>query len=106
MRQACVYILASRMSGTLYIGATSDLVRRVWQHKTGEYGGFTAEYGVKDLVYFEMHDTMPEAILREKRMKKWRRAWKIALIERGNPLWRDLYEDLVGMNDGSPLSRG
>jgi putative endonuclease len=70
----CVYILASSRNGTLYTGVTSDLARRVWQHKTGETGGFTAQYGVKLLVYFEMHATMTDSILREKQIKKWRRA--------------------------------
>jgi len=78
---------------------------RVWQHKAGQIGGFTAKYGVKTLVHFEMHATMGDAILREKRIKKWRRAWKIALIERANPLWRDLYEELLCGDDGFPLSR-
>jgi putative endonuclease len=100
MLQPCVYILASTINGTLYVGVTSDLIRRVWQHKTGELGGFTEKYGVKDLVYLELHETMAEAISREKRIKKWRRDWKVALTERGNPLWRDLYEEFLGGSDG------
>ncbi len=95
MPQACVYILASRKHGTLYIGVTADLARRVWEHKTDAIEGFTRRYGVHTLVYVEPHATMPEAILREKQMKKWNRAWKIALIERANPEWRDLYDEVL-----------
>jgi len=86
-----VYILASRRNGTLYVGVTSDLLRRAWQHRSGEIAGFTKKYRVKLLVYIEVHARMPEAILREKQIKEWRRAWKIALIERDNPHWIDLY---------------
>ncbi len=92
----CVYILASKRNGTLYTGVTSDPVRRIWQHKTKETGGFTARYGVQLLVYFEMHDTMESAIRREKLIKRWRRAWKLGLIERSNSTWRDLYAELLG----------
>jgi len=103
----CVYILASRRNGTLYTGVTGDVVRRVWQHKSGETGGFTTQYGVKLLVYFEMHATMTDAIMRETRIKKWRRAWKPELIERDNPTWRDLYGAVAGWDTpGFPLSRG
>ena len=90
----CLYILASRRNGTLYVGVTSDLSRRAWEHKTGIVEGFTKRYGVQLLVYAEFHATMEEAILREKRIKTWRRAWKIALIERTNPAWRDLYDKI------------
>jgi putative endonuclease len=90
----CVYILASGRVGTLYIGVTSDLVRRVWQHRNDVVDGFTEQYGVHHLVFAEFHDTMEEAIRREKRVKKWRRAWKIRLIEEGNPEWRDLYDQI------------
>jgi putative endonuclease len=90
----CVYILASRPVGTLYVGVTSDLARRVWQHKNGVVEGFTKQYGVRNLVFAEFHDTMEEAIVREKRVKKWRRAWKIKLIEEANPGWRDLYDEI------------
>ena len=93
-RQPCVYILASKRNGTLYVGVTNDVVRRISEHKTGTAEGFTKKYNVKMLVYAEFHATMPEAILREKQMKKWTRAWKLALIEDGNPQWRDLYEDM------------
>src|SRR5690348_16032020 len=94
-KRPCVYILASRRNGTLYVGVTSDLARRVWEHRSGAVGGFVQDYRVYKLVFAEFHETMPDAILREKRIKKWRRAWKLELIERGNPQWRDLYNDLV-----------
>ncbi len=86
-----VYILSSKRNGTLYIGVTSDLVQRVWQHKHDVFEGFTKKYGVHTLVYYEIHPTMLEAIQREKRLKKWNRAWKIALIEKENPEWLDLW---------------
>jgi len=92
----CLYILASGCNGTLYVGVTSDIVRRVWEHKTGAVDGFTKHYDVHRLVYFERHETMPDAILREKRIKRWKRAWKIALIEQANPLWLDRYGDICG----------
>jgi putative endonuclease len=94
-RRPCVYILASRQNGTLYIGVTRDLARRVWEHRAGEIAGFARDYHVEMLVFAEFHETMPDAILREKRIKKWRRAWKLELIERQNPQWRDLYDDLL-----------
>lgn len=90
-RQPAVYILASRHHGTLYVGVTSDLVKRVWEHKNNVVEGFTKKYGVHDLVYFEVHADMTQAIQREKRIKKWNRAWKIELIEQGNPDWHDLW---------------
>jgi putative endonuclease len=89
-RQPCVYILASRRHGTLYIGVTSDLVGRLWQHRTKVVRGFTGRYRVYRLVHFELADTMEAAIAREKQLKAWRREWKIALIEEANPLWEDL----------------
>jgi putative endonuclease len=95
MRDPCVYILASGRNGTLYVGVTSNLVQRIWQHRTGEIDGFTRKYDVKRLVWFEMHATMEAAIQREKQIKKWNRAWKVELIERGNRRWRDLYETIV-----------
>ena len=95
MKLPCVYILANRRNGTLYVGVTSDLPRRVWEHKSGVAEGFTKRYGVHRLVHAEFHATMEEAILREKRIKKWRRAWKIRLIQEANPDWRDLYGALV-----------
>jgi len=94
-RQAAVYILASRRNGTLYIGVTSDLVKRAYEHKQDLVEGFTKRYGVHELVYFEMHEDMVSAITREKQLKKWNRAWKIELIKQRNPEWRDLYAELV-----------
>lgn len=85
-----VYILASRRNGTLYTGVTSDLIKRLYEHRNGLIEGFTKDYGVKRLVWFEPHDSMDSAILREKRIKKWNRQWKIGLIEAGNPDWDDL----------------
>jgi len=89
-----VYILASRPQGTLYIGVTNDLIRRVYEHREGLVDGFTKSHGVKTLVYFECHDSIERAIQREKTMKHWSRAWKIALIERENPQWSDLWPGL------------
>ena len=94
-KRPCVYILASRRNGTLYVGVTSDLARRVWQHRLIAVGGFVRDYGVRRLVFVEFHETMADAILREKRIKKWRRAWKLELIEGQNPGWRDLYDALA-----------
>ena len=88
--QPCVYILASRRHGTLYIGVTSNLLARIVQHREGLIPGFTRRYGVKHLVHFEVFDTMEAAIVREKRLKEWRRAWKIELIEARNENWDDL----------------
>jgi putative endonuclease len=94
-----VYMLASRRNGTLYVGITNDLVKRVWEHKNDLDDGFTRRYGVHRLVWFESTPEVSAAILREKQIKKWRRAWKRELIERGNPNWCDLYETLaVGRN--------
>ena len=86
-----VYILASRIGGTLYIGITNDLVRRVYEHRSDFVPGFTSQHGVHRLVYYEPHNDVESAIRREKRLKKWKRAWKIELIERTNPNWDDLY---------------
>ena len=91
----CVYILASKRNGTLYTGVTSDLVKRVYDHKNGLADGFTKKYRVHDLVYFELHEDMLAAISREKQIKKWNRAWKLDLIEKNNPAWKDLYESIV-----------
>jgi putative endonuclease len=92
-RVPCVYLLASGFHGTLYTGVTSDLVGRTWQHREEVTKGFTARYGVKRLVWFEVHDMMESAIKREKTIKRWQRQWKIELIERDNPTWRDLAEE-------------
>ena len=92
---AFVYIMASQRNGTLYIGVTGDLVRRVHEHRTGAVAGFTERYGVKSLVWYEVHDEMAAAIQRETSLKRWRRDWKLALIEKINPDWRDLWNDIV-----------
>ncbi|MER0202476.1 MAG: GIY-YIG nuclease family protein [Nitrosomonas sp.] len=94
-KQPAVYILASGYNGTLYIGVTSHLIQRVWQHKQDLVEGFTKKYGDHCLVYYEMHEEMRAAIQREKQLKKWNRQWKINLIEKMNPAWKDLWEELV-----------
>ena len=126
MKTPTVYIATSKSYGTLYIGVTSDLHQRMAQHSQGLLEGFTKRYGMKLLVYFEMHETMPDAILREKQIKKWSRAWKIRLIEQMNPEWKNLFDPATGAidfgssdvgawdfeqvpnigSDGSPPSRG
>jgi putative endonuclease len=93
-KQPAVYFMASQRNGTLYLGVTGDLSRRVWEHKHDVNDGFTKRYDVHRLVYIELHGDMRTAIAREKQLKKWNRAWKLALIERGNPQWRDLWEDI------------
>ena len=90
-----VYILASKKDGVLYIGVTNNLVRRIYEHKKGMTDGFTKKYNVKNLVYYETHSEINEAIKREKQMKKWYRKWKIELIEKSNPEWKDLYYELI-----------
>jgi putative endonuclease len=94
-KQFYVYMLASRLGGTLYVGVTSDLVRRVWEHKNHVVPSFTSAYGVTKLVWFEVYEEAEAAIVREKRLKDWKRDWKIELIERTNPYWHDLYEDIA-----------
>lgn len=94
MKNPCVYIMAIQRNGTLYIGVTSNLVQRVWQHKQGFIAGFIHTYHVKILVWFEQHETMLSAIEPEKALKTWKRAWKLRLIENNNPYWRDLYVDI------------
>lgn len=94
-RSPCVYILCSRPRGTLYIGVTSDLPGRIWQHKHDQADGFTKRYGVHTLVWYEVHDQMESAILREKAIKAWKRLWKIQLVEATNSIWRDLYPDIL-----------
>jgi putative endonuclease len=93
-KQPAVYILASQRNGTLYIGVTSNLRQRVWQHRNDLVPGFTRQYGVHRLVFFELHATMESAIAREKQPKKWNRAWKLRLIEGANPQWRDLWPEI------------
>ena len=94
-KQFCVYILASGKNGTLYIGVTSELAQRVWQHKNKQVDGFTRQYEVDRLVYWEVHESAESAIRREKQIKKWNRRWKLRIIEEANPTWRDLYADIV-----------
>ena len=107
-KQPATYILASRRNGTLYIGVTSDLVGRIWQHRNHVVSGFSHRYGIKLLVSYELHETMDSAITREKRLKQWERAWKVRLIETSNPYWNDLWTDITGQSKvtGSPPSRG
>jgi len=88
VKQPCVYFLASQRNGTLYVGVTSDLITRVWQHKQNEVDGFTKRYNVHLLVYYELHENMDAAITREKAIKKWSRTWKLRLIEKANPHYR------------------
>ncbi len=95
MKSPCVYLLASQRNGTLYVGVTSDLVKRIHQHRTDAVEGFTSKYAVHRLVWFEQHATMESAILCEKQIKKWQRAWKIGLIEAENPGWLDLFGQIT-----------
>jgi putative endonuclease len=104
-KQPTVYILASSRNGTLYIGVTSRLIQRAWQHREHVVDGFTRDYSVERLVWYELHDTMESAITREKRLKKWNRLWKLRLIEERNPDWIDLWDEILG-STGSPPSRG
>jgi putative endonuclease len=94
-RRPCVYILASKRNGTLYVGVTSNLVKRVYEHRNDLADGFTKKHKVHDLVYFELHEQMSAAITREKQIKKWNRSWKLELIEKNNPEWKDLYESII-----------
>jgi putative endonuclease len=98
-KRPCVYILASKRSGTLYVGVTTNPAGRISAHKQDLVEGFTKRYGVHRLVYVEHHHTMPDAIARETQLKRWRRAWKVALIERENPEWRDIYTELTGYHE-------
>ena len=102
MKPYYVYILASKKNGTLYLGVTNDIARRIYEHKNNLVDGFTKKYSVHCLVYFEVCEDVRVAIQREKNIKKWRRRWKIELIEKNNPNWRDLYFEVI---DGFPLSR-
>jgi putative endonuclease len=94
-RQPAVYMLASKRNGTLYIGVTSDLIKRIWEHKSNVVKGFTDRYNVHQLVWYELHETMEAAIRKEKMLKNWKRSWKLELIESSNPDWQDLYESIV-----------
>ncbi|HOY87426.1 MAG: GIY-YIG nuclease family protein [Methylotenera sp.] len=93
--QAYVYLLASRKNGTLYTGVTSDLIKRVWQHKNDVVDGFSKKYNIHLLVWYEVHDEIGSAIVREKQIKEWKRLWKLELIEKSNPTWKDLYSEIV-----------
>ena len=95
MRPSYVYILASKRNGTLYVGVTSDLVKRIWEHKSDVADGFTKRYHIHILVWYEEHASIQDAIQREKNIKEWNRAWKIELIQRSNSLWRDLYPEVI-----------
>ena len=95
MKQPCVYILASQKNGTLYVGVTSDLVKRIWQHKSDLVEGFTKEHQVHTLVWYEVHEMLESAIVREKNIKAWKRLWKLELIEISNLDWNDLYDQIV-----------
>ncbi|HNU65724.1 MAG TPA: GIY-YIG nuclease family protein, partial [Methylotenera sp.] len=90
-----VYLLASRKNGTLYTGVTSDLIKRVWQHKNDVVDGFSKKYNIHLLVWYEVHDEIGSAIVREKQIKEWKRLWKLELIEKSNPTWKDLYSEIV-----------
>ena len=94
-RQPCVYMLASKRNGTLYTGVTSNLLKRVWDHKNNLIESFSSKYGVHTLVWYELHDTMESAIQREKAIKNWRRVWKLKVIEKMNLNWHDLYSELL-----------
>ena len=94
-KQPAVYILASKRNGTLDVGVTSDLVKRVWEHKNNMVEGFTKQYNVHELVWYELHESMESAIVREKRLKDWKRSWKLKLIESKNPEWVDLFDTIV-----------
>jgi putative endonuclease len=89
-----VHILASRRNGTIYVGMTDHLVRRVWEHRSDVVAGFTRKYSIKTLVWYELHESREQALVRERQLKKWNRKWKLELIEAKNPTWRDLWEDI------------
>jgi len=94
-KQPAVCLLASKRNGTLYVGVTSNMIKRIWEHKNNVVKGFTERYNVHQLVWYELHETMESAIRKEKMLKNWKRAWKLELIERSNPNWQDLYETIV-----------
>ena len=95
MKQPCVYIMASGRNGTIYIGVTSDVIKRVWEHKSDLVSSFTSRYKIHDLAWYEAHETLESAITRESALKNWKRKWKLELIETANPGWRDLYADVL-----------
>jgi putative endonuclease len=94
-KQPAVYILASKRNGTLYVGVTSDLVKRIWEHKNNIVEGFTKRYGVHHLVWYKIHERMESAMEREKQLKEWKRKWELELIESANPSWQDLYPTII-----------
>ena len=96
MKDFYTYILSSKRNGTLYIGVTSDLIKRIWEHKNNIYEGFSKKYSIHNLVYYEIHSTFESAVTREKKLKGWKRKWKLELIEKENPHWKDLYLSLTG----------
>ena len=95
-KSPCVYLLTNKPDGVLYLGVTSDLVKRIWQHKNSFVDGFSKRYNTHHLIWYEQHEDMMEAITREKQIKRWKREWKLRLIKETNPKWRDLYEDIIG----------
>ncbi|MBW2622893.1 MAG: GIY-YIG nuclease family protein [Deltaproteobacteria bacterium] len=99
-KNPAVYILTNKKNGTLYVGVTSDLIKRMWEHKNNLVDGFTKRYSVHKLMWYELHDTMISAITREKTLKNWKRAWKMELIEKNNPLWQDLHETISPLDSG------
>jgi len=103
MKQPAVYLMASQRNGTLYVGVTSNLIQRVWQHRNHVVEGFTDKYNINCLVWFEQHEMMESAIAREKAIKKWNRAWKLKLIEKQNPEWNDLWPSINGIELDSRL---
>ncbi len=104
MKQFFVYMLSNKRNGTLYTSVSSDLIKRVYEHKNNLADGFTKKYDVHRLIWYEIHKTAETAITREKQIKKWNRKWKLELIEEGNPDWKDLYDELMNLS-GFPLSR-
>ncbi|WP_454830657.1 GIY-YIG nuclease family protein [Pseudoxanthomonas wuyuanensis] len=106
-KQSVTYILATERNGTSYVGVTSNLIARIWQHREHVVDGFTKKHGVKKLVWYELHETMESAITREKRLRKWNRAWKVRLIETFNPYWNDLWPNVIGPSQvtGFPPAR-
>jgi putative endonuclease len=99
-REPAVYILTNKRNGTLYVGVTSSLIKRIWEHRNNAVAGFTKRYELHLLVWYEMHNTMESAIKREKTVKGWRRIWKLELIEASNPNWKDLYTNILGLDSG------
>jgi putative endonuclease len=95
MKLPCVYIVTNKANTTLYIGVTSDLIKRIWQHKNGFVAGFTKKYNLHKLVYYEQYEDMYSAICREKGLKKYKREWKLSLIDAMNPFWHDLYYEII-----------